>query len=87
MPVSLEVYVEQGCFFCRTSARLAAEVQAEFPEARVRLVDLAGPGGCHRHLVVAVPTFVLTGRVFSLGNRAPSDLRGEVARLLAEAIP
>lgn len=84
MTVDLEVYVEHQCFVCRRSAALVAEVQAEFPEARVDLIDLAEDRGVHRGLVVAVPTFILNGRVFSLGNPAPDELRGEVARLLDE---
>lgn len=82
MPVNIEVYVERDCFVCRRSPALVAEVKAEFPEVQVELINLAEGRGAHRDLVVAVPTFILNGRVFSLGNPTPSDLRREVARLL-----
>lgn len=85
MPVSLEVYVEHQCFVCRHSADLAMEVKVRFPEAHVDLIDLAESRGFHRALVFAVPTFILNGRIFSLGNPASGDLLGEVARLLKEA--
>lgn len=84
MPVNLEVYVERECFVCRRSPALAAEVKAEFPEIHVELINLAEGRGAHRDLVIAVPTFILNGRVFSLGNPALGDLRREVARLLEE---
>lgn len=84
MQVNLEVYVERQCFVCRRSAALAAAVQAEFPEVHVDLIDLAELGGADRSLVVAVPTFILNGRVFSLGNPAPAELQREIRRLLAE---
>lgn len=85
MAVNLEVYVEHECFVCRHTPALAAAVKAEFPEIHVELINLAEGRGAYRDLVVAVPTFILNGRVFSLGNPAPGDLRSEVARLLEEA--
>lgn len=85
MPADLEIYVEASCYLCRRSAELAESMHAEFPDAQIELIDLSDGRGAHRHLVVAAPTYVLNGSVFSLGNPAPADLRAELARLLAEA--
>jgi len=82
----LEIYVEASCYLCRRAAELAGSMHAEFPGARIELIDLADGRGAHRHLVVAAPTYVLNGTVFSLGNPSPSELRGALARLLAEAV-
>ena len=83
--VSLEIYVDRDCFVCRASEGLAAGVQAEFPDVGVHVIDLGGPGGEHRHLVVATPTYILNGRVFSLGNPAHAELHGAIRRLRDEA--
>ncbi len=83
--VSLEIYVERDCFVCQTSERLAAGVQAAFPDVKVHVIDLGGPGGEHRHLVAAAPTYILNGRVFSLGNPAHAELHRAIRRLREEA--
>lgn len=85
MSVTLEVYVERECFVCQRTPALAKAVEAEFPQVHVELIDLAEPGGTHRDLVVAAPTYILNGRVFSLGNPTAADLHRAVAGLLAEA--
>lgn len=84
--VSLEIYVEPDCFVCRASEGLATGVRVEFPDVRVEVIDLDGPGGEHRHLVVAAPTYILNGRVFSLGNPAHAELHREINRLREERI-
>lgn len=80
MSAYLEIYVEAECFVCDRSSAIADEVRATFTDVDVRLVDLAGSGGRHRDLVVAAPTYVLNGRVVSLGNPEPSALHDEIQR-------
>ena len=87
MAADLEIYVEASCTLCARAVDLAGHMREEFPDARIELIDLTDGGGVHRRLVVATPTYVLNGRVFSLGNPAPSELRAELARLLAEVGP
>ena len=53
----------------------------------VQVIDLGGPGGEHRHLVAAAPTYILNGRVVSLGNPAHAELHGAIQRLREEAAP
>lgn len=83
---SLEIYVERDCFVCLASESMAAGLRAEFPDVEVDVIDLGGSGGEHRHLVVAVPTYVLNGRVFSLGNPSHAELRREIDRLREEHV-
>jgi alkyl hydroperoxide reductase subunit AhpF len=66
----LEVYVSSECLNCEESVRLASEVASRFPGVQVRVVDLDRLPD-HELLpeaVVAVPTYLLDGRVISLGN-------------------
>ncbi len=80
----LDVYVSRECLNCDESVRLAAEVADRFPGVQVRVVDLdrSLDTGPLPDVVVAVPTYVLDGRVISLGNPYPEEL---VARL-SEAV-
>ena len=78
--VRLEIYVEPGCRVCARSEDIATNVRQAEPDLEVAVIDLSGAGGQHRHLVVAAPTYVLNGRVISLGNPDRDDLASEIAR-------
>jgi thiol-disulfide isomerase/thioredoxin len=71
----LEVYVSNECPNCDEAVRLAEEAAKRYPKVAVRLIDLDELGGVPPpDPVVAVPTYLLNGRVVSLGNPAPEDL-------------
>lgn len=80
----LEIYVESGCRFCARALDMAEELRETHLRVEVTIIDLAGPGGPHRHLVVAAPTYVLNGRVISLGNPDRAELLRELALATAE---
>ncbi len=70
----LEVYVSSQCLNCDEAVRLADEAAARYPKVVVRVVDLDLDGSPPPDPVVAVPTYVLNGRVVSLGNPYPEEL-------------
>ncbi len=72
----LEVYVSSQCLNCDEAVRLAEEAAALFPTVVVRVIDLdlEVDKGPPPDPVVAVPTYVLNGRVVSLGNPYPEEL-------------
>ncbi len=72
----LEVYVSSQCLNCDEAVRLAEEAAARYPSVIVRVVDLDQEvdKGPPPDPVVAVPTYVLDGRVVSLGNPYPEEL-------------
>ena len=70
----LEVYVSSECMNCEDAVRLAEEAAARFPTAIVRVIDLGMQGSPPPDPVVAVPTYVLNGRVVSLGNPDSEEL-------------
>jgi alkyl hydroperoxide reductase subunit AhpF len=71
----LEVYVSSECPNCDEAVRLAEEAAVRYPDVVVRLIDLDELGGNPPpDPVVAVPTYLLNGRVVSLGNPYPEDL-------------
>ena len=71
----LEVYVSSECPNCGEAVRLAEEAAERFPNVVVRVIDLDQlDGSAPPDPVVAVPTYLLNGRVVSLGNPYPEEL-------------
>ncbi len=80
--LKLEIYVEDGCFACSRSIQIAEHIRRRFPQVEVRLVDISTEAGEHSRLVAATPTFILNGRVFSLGNPDQERLEEAILDLL-----
>jgi alkyl hydroperoxide reductase subunit AhpF len=71
----LEVYVSSECPNCGEAVRLAEEAAERYPTVVVRVIDLDQlDGNPPPDPVVAVPTYLLNGRVVSLGNPYPEEL-------------
>ena len=76
----LDVYVGSHCPNCEDALQLADEAAAQFPGIVVRVIDLDMDSESWRLAdrlpegVVAVPTYVLNGRVIALGNPDPEEL-------------
>lgn len=81
--VELQVFIETGCEVCERAVSLAEDVEKDYPKVAVRVIDMNGADG-HRDDVFAVPTFVLNGRVFSLGNPQQQTLQAAIESLLRE---
>lgn len=65
----LDIYVAPDCVGCETARKLARIVRGlRRPDLEVRLLDLSDPHVVRPAVVFAVPTYVLDGRVISLGN-------------------
>jgi len=80
--IRLDIYVEHHCLMCRRSVILAEQIQRQFPEVTVRVIDTARDQGEHSDLVVATPTFILNGRTFSLGNPSKTEIDAAILALL-----
>lgn len=65
----LQVYVAPGCAGCRTALEIVEALRHARPDQRVDVIDISDdpelplPDG-----VVGTPTYLLNGRVISLGN-------------------
>ncbi len=64
--VKLQVYITENCWTCAESQLIAAEMAGEFPQINVEILDMTRAKRPDN--VFAVPTFLLNGRVVSLGN-------------------
>jgi hypothetical protein len=77
----LEVVVAPHCFGCARARALATEVAARYPTLDVWIVDLAQPESVAPPGLVAIPAYVLNGRLIFTGNPTPDAL----ARVLSMA--
>jgi len=79
----LDVYVSSHCANCVEACLLAEEAAAMYPALAVRVIDLDANPAARPEYIVAAPTYVLNGRVISLGNPYRDEL---FARLLEVAV-
>ena len=70
----LAIYVLADCLGCETARRLAAVAEEATLDIDVQVIDLGAPGAVRPPAVFAVPTYLLDGRVISLGNPDPAWL-------------
>lgn len=69
----LEVYIATHCPTCAESRALVRAVAEWFPDVEVSLVDLDA-GGTAPERMVAVPTYLLNGKILWLCNPAPDEV-------------
>ena len=81
MPI-LSIYILEHCIGCDEAQRLAATMAARFAGLLVRVVDLEREPDARPEALVAVPTYVLDGKVIALGNPRQNDLVRDLERLL-----
>lgn len=70
----LRIYVSQHCWSFDEALRLAEIIKADYPDVNLEVVDFQNGEGGNPDGVFAVPTYVLDGRVISLGNPKPEEL-------------
>jgi hypothetical protein len=81
--LTVTVYVSAHCFVCEYAYELVELIGAEFPQVAVMVVDMADPDAEIPDLVFATPTWLLDGRLWSLGNPSPQQVRETLHNQLA----
>lgn len=76
--LKLQIFVTDNCWSCEESRRIAAETEARFEDVEVALLDFDSEE--RPPSVFAAPTYLLNGRIVSLGN----PWREELWALLAQ---
>jgi Thioredoxin domain len=71
---TLRIYFGRHCWSCEEALRLGQECIEQFTNVNVELIDLDEEGSVNADDVFSVPTYVLDGRVLSLGNPTASHL-------------
>lgn len=71
--MQLVIYVEEGCFGCSRARQIASEIERKHDSVEVNVLDLSRVAVVPDE-VVAVPAYLLDGRLVSLGNPYLSEL-------------
>lgn len=83
MNPTLNVYIAEHCPGCAEARQVAAAIERDYPHVAVAIIDIGQPDAVVPEAVFATPTYLLNGRVVSLGNPGPED----VARWLGNGQP
>lgn len=77
----VEIYVTDHCFVCEYSYEIAAMIRQEFPDVALEVINMSDPSREIPAAVFATPTYLLNGKVWSLGNPSPQEVRSRLATL------
>lgn len=79
----LRVYITSQCFSCEEAVLIAAEITQKFPQIITEIVNLEDPCASKPEMVFAVPTYLLDGKLLSLGNPYREHLFAKIADVLS----
>jgi hypothetical protein len=74
----LTVYVTTHCTNCAYATEVAVSIRRTYPQTIVRVVDLADPCEPVPDIVFATPTYLLDGRIWSLGNPSAQQIHASL---------
>ena len=75
------VYVSQHCEICGYTYEVVEFIRTHFPQVEIRLVDIATAAEDIPDVIFATPTYVLNGKVWSLGNPSHEKVRKDLNTL------
>ena len=82
--IAIDIYIAQHCSTCAYAYEVAAEIRRQFPHVQVRMIDMANPLEVIPEAVFATPTYLLNGRVWSLGNPSSAKVQETLTLMSAE---
>jgi hypothetical protein len=74
-PIRVEIYVAEHCDLCTYAYEVAESIRADFPEVNLSIINLSQTSKAIPDAVFATPTYLLNGRLWSLGNPSPEDVQ------------
>jgi len=72
--VCVKIYVAEHCEVCDYAYEIAATIRDNYPDVELQIVDMGNPSEQIPENVFATPTYLLNGRVWSLGNPSPDQI-------------
>lgn len=78
----LQVVVTQDCSGCAEALSMVRRIRASYPDLAIEVIDLER--GPVPESVFAVPTYLLDGRIISLGNPSRGRLEQKIEEALEE---
>ncbi len=85
--ISLRIYVTDHCTNCAYSYTVADVIRHDFPEVDLRFINMSNPQEEIPDVVFATPTYLLNGRVWSLGNPSMEQVQETLSRLISAHQP
>lgn len=79
----ITLFIAPHCETCLYAREVAEAIQREYDHVRVRLVDIETATEAIPEVVFATPTYLLNGRVWSLGNPSAEKIRETLMRYAA----
>lgn len=70
----LDLYVSAHCPTCAYALKIAEFIRAQFPTVTLRIIDIHQTTEQIPEAVFATPTYLLNGRVWSLGNPSHAQI-------------
>ncbi|MCC9077533.1 thioredoxin family protein [Litorilinea aerophila] len=67
-PVFVTIYVAEHCETCHYAHEVANLIRTHYPQVTLRVVDIEHTDEVIPEAVFAIPTYLLNGKVWSLGN-------------------
>lgn len=83
--VKLQVYIADDCWSCQETRRIVEDVAPQYPAVLVEFLDMTVSD--RPDSVFAVPTYMLNGRVISLGNPTRHQLSQQLRNELYKEFP
>jgi len=75
----VEIYVVEHCQLCEYAYEIAEGIREEFPGVDLRIVDLSQTTEPIPDAVFATPTYLLNGRLWSLGNPSREEIQARLS--------
>ena len=81
--IQVEIFVAQHCFMCQYAYEIVELIERDFSQVKLQVIDIADPDASIPEVVFATPTYLLNGRVWSLGNPSPAQVTEQLTELLS----
>lgn len=78
---ALAIYLSNHCPTCAYAYSVAEAIQRDFPAVHVRLINLNETAEAIPEAIFATPTYLLNGRIWSLGNPSPEKINATFRNL------
>lgn len=79
----LRIYIASDCFSCEEAILVTPKIAQQFSSLLIEIVNLDDPEAIKPENVFAVPTYVLDGRIISLGNLHCDQLFAKISNALS----
>jgi len=83
-PICVDIFIAEHCFVCEYSHEVAAFIRGKFPQVSVRMINMADPQSEIPEVVFATPTYLLNGKLWSLGNPSNEEVLSKLRDMLAD---